>query len=64
MLGSGGGVVNGGDVGLNGSGGCGKREFRNGVQWGGGVYARAVKFALQVLLCDLHIAQGHTDIAL
>jgi len=28
MLGSGDGVVNGGDVGLNGGGGCAKREFR------------------------------------
>src|ERR1039458_54199 len=62
MLGSGDGVVNGGDVGLNGGGGCGEREFRDGVERGGGVEAPSVELALPVLLCDLHIAQGHTDI--
>jgi hypothetical protein len=35
MPGSVDGVVKGGDVGLNGAGGWGKREFGNGVQWGG-----------------------------
>jgi hypothetical protein len=61
MTGSGDGVVNGGDGGANGGGGCGKREIGNGVQWGS-VEASEVKFALQVLLCDLHIAQGHVDV--
>jgi hypothetical protein len=32
MPGSGDGIVNGGDVGLNRGGGWGKREFGNGVQ--------------------------------
>jgi len=35
MPGSGDGVVNGGDVGLNWGGGWGKRELGKGVQWGG-----------------------------
>ena len=61
MTGGGDGVANGGQIGAQRGCGWGERKLGYEVQLRR-VQAGAVKFALQVLLSDLYITQGHADV--
>ena len=54
-------VANGSEVNALWDGGLREREFRNEVERSDAL-ASAVKLALQVLLRDVEIAQGHADV--
>src|SRR6516165_10582943 len=54
-------VANGGEVNALRRGGVRQRQFRDGMERSS-FLSSAVKFALQVLLRDVEIPQGHVDI--
>ena len=54
-------VANGGEVNALRRGGLRQRQFGNGMERSG-FLSSAVKFALQVLLRNVEIEQGHVDI--